>query len=120
MATQNTPQPFPPGLALQDGAALNSALSYPLYTTQYNAVANNTTRPTGTNITANLTHFGTVASGGVAILPPAVAGAQISVFNYGANTLTFYGAASTDTIDGNASATLTTAHRGAGFYCSGA
>ena len=120
MAAPIVPQPLPPGFALQDGTTLNSLLASQLASSQYNAVANGTSAATGTQITAVFTHFGTVASGGYAVLPAAKAGTIVYVFNGGANTINIAPYAATDTIDGGsagAATTLTVAHRGAQFYC---
>ena len=120
MAVQITPQPFQTGPRLVGGEALNFAIANPAYSSQYNATANGTTKATGTAITAHVTHFGTVASSGVAVLPLASAGLVLTVFNYGANTLTIYPNASADTIDSagaGASVSLSTTSRGAEFYC---
>ena len=120
MAAPIVPQPFQPGFRLIDGSALNTSLAQQQGSTQYNAVANGTSAATGTQITVLFTHFGTVASGGYAVLPPAAAGNVAYVFNYGANTLNIAPAESTTVIDGGsagAATTLTVAHRGAQFYC---
>jgi hypothetical protein len=123
MATQVSPQPFQPGPRLVDGSDLNKAVSQDILTSQTGAVANGTTKATGTQITAAITEFDTVAPSGVAILPPAVAGTNITVFNYGANTLTIYPYATTDTIDGGsagASTTLSATNRAVGFFATSA
>ena len=121
MATQITPAPFDTGKTLHEGDRLNRVLAAgPLQASQYNMVANGTTAATGTLMTAPLSHFGTVASGGYAVLPPAIAGTSQEIFNYGANTLNIAPYASTDVIDGGsagAAVTLTTGHRLATFYC---
>lgn len=76
---------------------------------------------TGTNVgtalalTSSRNQFSTVASGTGAVLPVAVAGLDVTVFNDGANPLLVYGNG-TDTVDGGASATLTNAKR-CTYYC---
>jgi hypothetical protein len=121
MATvQTTPQPFIPGARLEGGEALNTALAAPATSTWNSMVANGTTQAAGTQITANVSSFATVASGGVAILPKAVAGRRVTVYNYGANTLTLYPFETTTTIDtgaAGASTTLSAANRVAVFDC---
>jgi hypothetical protein len=50
-------------------------------------IANGTSFAAGTSLVANFNVFGTVASGGIAILPLAEAQAPFVVFNGGANAL---------------------------------
>ena len=119
MATQITPQPLVPGNRLFGGEQLNFLFAGPVWSSQQSVTANGTTQAAGTQITATITNFTTVASSGVAILPKAVAGSVLLVLNNGANTLTLYPYATTDTIDGGtagASTTLSTTSRGAWFY----
>lgn len=119
MAVQITPAPFAIlGPHLVSGSALNSGFAQPVWASQQSATANGTTTSTATQITAAITNFTTVASGGLAAMPPAVPGTHIIVFNDAAtNTLTFQGYLSTDTIDGSATTTLTVAHHAAVFCC---
>jgi hypothetical protein len=119
MTAQVTPQPFIPGPRLFGGEQLNSLLAGPVWSSQQSVTANGTSQAAGTQITATITNFTTVASSGVAILPKAVAGTLILVLNNGANTLTIYPFATTDTIDSaaaGASVSLSTTSRGAWFY----
>lgn len=77
-----------------------------------------TTVADATQLTKQFNRLGTVAASTGAILPAAVAGRHIVVFNDGANPAKIYGAG-TDTVDGAAAATgvtLTNAKR-AIFYC---
>lgn len=117
MAALISPAPFQPGFRLIDGDQLNKAIASDVVNSQDGMVANGTTRITGTQIQAELNRFTTVASGGIALMPPALPGTQVLVMNAGANALTLDGFASTDTIDGGASATLSVATRGAWFTC---
>lgn len=120
MAAPIYPSRFIPGFRLLDGSAVDNAINSRIYSSQYNAVANGTTKATGTQILTTIAHFGTVASGGVAILPAAAAGALVLVLNYGANTLAIYPFDAASTIDGgsaNASVNLSAASRGAWFTC---
>lgn len=117
MALPIVPQSFDPGFRLIDGTKLNSVLAQGILGSQTGMAANGTTFATGTLITQPVANFTTVASGGIAILPAAVPGLVVFVFNNGANMLTMNGLLSTDTIDGSASATLTVAHRGAQLTC---
>lgn len=112
------PSPFVPGFRLVDGAQLNAVTADGQVSSTQSAVANGTTKATGTQITTAITNFGTVGASGIAILPPAVPGSQVLVFNNGANTLTLdpYETSGT-TIDGGSSTTLTTANRVAMFFC---
>lgn len=123
MASPIYPAPFQPGPRLVDGSDINKALAGDVVSSQAGMVANGTTKATGTQIVTVIAHFGTVAVNGVAVLPPAVPGTKIDVWNYGANTLTIYPFEAATTIDGgaaNASVTLSTASRGARFSCNGA
>ena len=121
MATvQNTPQPLLTGNRTFGGEDLNNLFAAPATSTWNSMVANGTTQAAGTQITANVSSFATVANGGVAILPKAVAGRRVTVYNYGANTLTLYPSETTTTIDtggAGASTTLSAANRVAVFDC---
>ena len=76
---------------------------------------------TGTNaatalpLTSSRNQFSTVAASTGALLPAAVVGLDVTVFNDGANPLTVY-SKGTDTVDGGASATLTNTKR-CTYYC---
>jgi hypothetical protein len=112
------PAPFQSGFGLQDGSALDAALAKNLVATTYGAIANGTTKATGTQIVANWTEFATVAVSGIAILPPAVPGTEVIIVNSGANTLTIDPFETSGvTVDGGASTTLSTANRIAAFFC---
>jgi hypothetical protein len=116
-----TPTPFQSGLALQDGAALDTAIAQDLTSWASGLTATGTNQATALQLAANLNEFDTVASGAGCALPRATLGGYCYVFNYGANTLAIYGnPVSNDTIDTVAAATgttLTAAHRGAQFIC---
>lgn len=127
--TENTQGAQPETVAI----STNQIAAFGASATQTTAGANinkisstaNALTATGTNLatslglTADVNIFSTVASGTGCALPAAVAGMRIVIINGGANTLAIYGPSSS-TIDGTAGATgttLTTAHRGATFYC---
>jgi hypothetical protein len=117
-AVTYTPQPLPPGFALQDGSQLNALIAKDQGVSTDGAIANGTTKATGTQIVANMTYFATVGASGQAILPPALPGINVIVVNAGANTLTLNPfEASGTTIDGAATTTLSAANRVANFYC---
>ena len=120
MATALVPQPFPPGFNLVEGTKLSALFARHELSTQYAASATGTTAATGTAITTSIVHFGTVVSGGYAILPQARAGLLITVFNGGAQTLNIAPQATTDVIDAGsvgAATTLSVANRVAQFFC---
>jgi hypothetical protein len=120
MANPVIPQPFAPGLALQDGSALNSAMANDIAGSQYAITAAGTGQATGYQLTQPVNYISTVAAGTFVNLPRAIQGAYALVFNYGANTLGIGTYLATDTIDGvigTTGTTLTAAHRGALFYC---
>jgi hypothetical protein len=71
---------MPPGQAVQ--------IASEAMTGTPNLIANGTSFAAGTSLTASFSIFGTVASGGIAILPPAEAQPNFAVFNNGSNTLT--------------------------------
>lgn len=81
-------------------------------------VAAGTTRADALALTAQTNRIGTATAGTGVILPAAVAGRHIAVFNDGANAVQVYGAG-TDTVDGHAAATGTplTNTKRAIFYC---
>lgn len=108
------------GPALVSGQDLQNAASVDFKGMENAMVANGTTRATATPIRACFNFFATVGASGQILLPKAVPGAWCQIFNAGANTATIIGNVSTDTIDGAASTTLTTANRVATFVCSGA
>lgn len=117
MAALVSPAPFQTGFQLIDGDKLNKAISADVVNSQDGIVANGTTTLTATQIFAELNRFTTVASGGIALMPPALPGTQVLVLNAGANTLRLQGFLSTDTLDGAAFTTLAVANRGAWFTC---
>lgn len=91
MALSNSvPQTFPPGQALQDGSALNSALANPKVSTTYNQTATGTTQLTAVPISSQVTQFSTVAANTGGQLQCNTPGASQEVYNDGANTLKVY------------------------------
>lgn len=116
-ATLNSPSPFPLGFALQDGGILNKVLSANQSSSQTTINVTGITRATAWQIDAVFNNFTTVAASAIALLPPASPGSIVVVFNNGANTLTFNGFVASDTIDGAASATLSTANRAVLLFC---
>lgn len=117
MALPIVPQPFQSGFRLIDGSLLNSVLANDQTSTQDAVALSGTTRATAFQVTTNVTRFTTVPASTIALLPQAVPGQYVILINSGAQTLTMNGFVSTDTIDGNASATLSTANRAALLYC---
>lgn len=115
--TLTTRTTFAQGFALQDGGAMDLALSSDHPSSQDTISVSGTTRATAWQIQAFQNYFTTVGASAQAILPAALPGRRVTCFNLGANTLTFIGFAAADTIDGSASVTLTTANRGVVFYC---
>lgn len=109
--------PFQYGPRLQGGEALDIAIASGIVTCENGIVCNGTSRAAATQLRAVVNYCSTVAASGQAILPKAIPGAQIRVYNYGANTLTLIGFTSSDTIDTAASVTLSAANRGADFDC---
>lgn len=81
-------------------------------------VAAGTTRADALQLAAQSNRIGTAGAGTGVILPPAVVGRHITVFNDGANAAQIYGNG-TDTVDGHAAATGTplTNTKRAIFFC---
>ena len=105
------------GPALPAGQALNDSLSRSTFSADSAVTVNGTTRALATQLQAAISVCSTVGAGGLALLPQALPGRRAVVFNTGANTLAIQGYVASDTIDGAASTTMTTANRGAEFYC---
>jgi len=91
----------------------------PAFSTSSAVSAAGTTRTDATALVSAINYITTAAASTGVVLPASVIGTEIVVVNAGAQTVAIY-AAGSDTIDGTAGATgttLTTAHRGATFYC---
>ena len=112
------PAPFQSGIRMHSGEALNKQLASPVVSSQDGLAVTGTTRATALQLLTMLNRFATVGASAQAILPPAMAGTRCLVMSTsGQSNLTVIGYSSADTIDGNATATLTAANRGAWFYC---
>lgn len=106
------------GYATREGSALQKDFAAGQFTTETGISVSGTTFATGRPLTAVINFCSTVAASSIAILPPAIPGQMCIIFNSGANTLTLEGKLTSDTIDGAASATLSTANRVVMLLCS--
>ena len=110
---QSSPQPFAPGLALQDGSLLNRILGIFVGSVSSGLTATGTTLATALGLTSTTNQFSTVAANTGATLPAMIPGQTVFIYNDGASPLTVY-AANGITIDGTAGSvgvTLTNAKR---------
>lgn len=89
--TKITPAPFAPGLALQDGSALNAALAADASSVSAGLVAAGNSFATALQLTSVVNQFATVAAGQGAILQlTLIPGGYNNVYNDGASPLTVY------------------------------
>lgn len=122
--TGNPPTPAT-GPGLVDGSWLNGLAGGQNQTFQSGISAAGTNQATATQLPAGiaLISVDTVASSTGVALPPCIPGTELSVYNNGAQTLTFYptvannpATGAQDTIN-NATSTTTTTHTSKYFYC---
>ena len=100
---KSSPQPFAPGLALQDGSVLNAQAALIQGSMSSGLVAAGTTFATALQLTSSFNQLATAAANSGVILPAMVPGQTVTVYNDGASPVTVY--ATGPTIDGTAGAT---------------
>ncbi len=101
--TTSTPQPFPPGQALQNGSDLNAALAAPAWSVAAGLVAAGVALASALQLRTTINQFATVGAATGAALANLIPGQFQDVYNDGASALTVYSAFAT--IDGTAGAT---------------
>lgn len=115
----STPQPFPPGKALQDGSDINPVLANPKVSAQSGLTALGAAQATGLGLSSVINEVTVAAANAGVVLPGAKAGAIIYVFNAGTGQTIKVYPNGTDTIDGGAaggSVNLSNNSR-CGYYC---
>jgi hypothetical protein len=120
--SSGTPHPFDEGFRLLGGYSVDNAIATGLFSWSSGLTATGTNQATALALPQGvpLLEVAVAAASTGVMLPPAVLGAQIFLFNDGANPIQVYGnSVSGDTIDGVAGATgvpMTNAKR-AIFFC---
>jgi hypothetical protein len=95
-------------------------LAFPQLSTSENVTAAGTTQATATALTATFNNVTTGSANNGVLLPGAKGGRRLVILNGTGNTIKVYPVGTTDQIDGagaQTAVTLTSAHRGAEFFC---
>lgn len=88
--TNSVAQTFSPGLALQDGTALNNAFANLVNSVTAGQIATGTTQATAVPMPSQITQFATVAVNTGGLLQITKPGSSQDVYNDGASPLTVY------------------------------